>query len=81
MAGKRARSLSSKPGISVKFCSSGVQCTMDSIAVLRLQRLGPRRARVREISMVCLSANLMVKLASNVDVTSADSYLLIQAGW
>ena len=56
MAGKRARSLSSKPAMRVKSASSGVQCTTHSIAVLRLQRLGPRRARVREISMVCLSA-------------------------
>ncbi len=62
---------------SVKSAPAGCSARRHSMAVLRLQRLGPRRARVREISMVWLPLNFG-QIGFNVDVTSADSYLLIQ---
>ena len=55
MAGNRARRRSSKPAILPMARSVSVQVTTASMAMWRLQRLGPRRARVRVTSMEILS--------------------------
>jgi hypothetical protein len=49
--GKRARRRASKPGRAPMAHSGPSQETMASMAVWRLHRLGPRRARMRETSM------------------------------
>src|SRR5574341_2257787 len=51
MAGNRARSRASKPAIRAMARSDSAQATTASMAMWRLQRLGPRRARVRDTSM------------------------------
>ena len=51
IAGKRARTRGSKSGIPAIAHSSGGQETTASMAVRRVQRLGPRSARMRETSM------------------------------
>jgi hypothetical protein len=50
-SGKRSRRRFSKPGRWSMLHSTSVQQTIASIAVCRLQRLGPRRARIRDTSM------------------------------
>jgi hypothetical protein len=51
-AGKSARTRGSKPGRPAMLHSTAVQATMASSAVWRLQRLGPRRARMRDTSII-----------------------------
>src|SRR3990167_796953 len=58
MAGNSARSRASKPSICAMARSDSAQATTASMARWRLQRLGPRRALMRDTSMVlsfCLS--------------------------
>ncbi len=55
MAGNKARRRSSKPAILPMARSVSLQVTTASMAMWRLQRLGPRRARVRVTSMEILS--------------------------
>ena len=50
-AGSSARSRASKPGSRPMAHSASVQVTIASMAVWRLHRLGPRRARMRETSI------------------------------
>src|SRR5574343_883019 len=50
-SGKRSRRRASKPGRSAMATSAPSQRTMAWMAVWRLHRLGPRRARMRETSM------------------------------
>ncbi len=49
--GKRSRRAASNSGWSSRVSSLGSQRTMASMAVWRVQRLGPRSARMREMSM------------------------------
>ena len=74
MRGKRARRRSSKPGSRLMSRSAASHCTMASTAVLRVQMLGPRRARIRVICMGCSFSKFHAKLASKAYLASACSY-------
>ena len=65
MFGKRARRRASKPGSSHSAHSASLQWTTASIAVLRLHRLGPRKARTRVMS---------IEMASWLDVLCMLNY-------
>ncbi|MPN28735.1 hypothetical protein SDC9_176180 [bioreactor metagenome] len=51
ISGKRARKRASNSPRPAREHSASLQVTMASIAVCRLHRLGPRRARIRDTSM------------------------------
>src|SRR6185312_1986862 len=63
MAGNSSRNLDSKSGRSAMARSTGAQDTIASSAVCRDQRLGPRKARIRETS-ISVSFDLGLLLCS-----------------